>query len=75
MELDINTVYTFKGEQVELKDIIPIIEPGDGIVGVNSFIIANKIIKLITQSKNNNLSYTYLFDGPDKIILFAKNSS
>ncbi len=75
MELDINTVYTFKGEQVELKDIIPIIEPGDGIEGVNSFIIANKIIKLITQSKNNNLSYTYLFDGPDKIILFATNSS
>jgi hypothetical protein len=53
---------------MQLKDIISIIRCGDTIKGIDNFIIASKVVSQININKNSK--HTYLFDGPDKIILF-----
>ena len=68
MDITMNTVYMLNGQEMQLKDIIPIINPGDSIKGINNFIIANLVLSKINLHTKSN--HTYLFDGPDKIILF-----
>ncbi len=68
MSINMNTVYIFNGKEMELKDIISIIRTGDTIKGINNYIIASKVVSQININKNSK--HTYLFDGPDTIILF-----
>ncbi len=68
MDTIMDTTYIFNNKQMQLKEIIPIINTGDDINGVNNYMIANAIISAINSQKNSK--YTYLFDGPNRIILF-----
>ena len=68
MDTIMDTTYTFNTKQMQLKEIIPIINTGDAIKGVSNYMIANAIISAINSYHNSK--HTYLFDGPDQIILF-----
>jgi hypothetical protein len=68
MDIDMDTVYIFNEKEMQLKDIITIINTGDIIKGINNYIIANAVVSKI--NKNKNSKHTYLFDGPNQIILF-----
>ncbi len=63
-----DTVYIFITKQMQLKEIIPIINTGDIIKGINNYMVANAVLSEINRQKNSN--HTYLFDGPNQIILF-----
>jgi hypothetical protein len=63
-----DTVYIFNTKQMQLKEIIPIINTGDIIKGINNYMVANAVLSEINRQKNSN--HTYLFDGPNQIILF-----
>ncbi len=61
-------VYIFNDKEMQLKDIIPIIKVGDIIKGIDNYMAACSILSEINRQKNSN--HSYLFDGPDQIILF-----